>query len=145
MTVLQPPLCEGWGGCPLCLSGDSSVPMDLHWPRDWTAQSSILSIGSVSFVWHFPERSWIEVALPCFTVVKSFTSRYALLLLIFLKFSSISLNCSPVNFLLPFSCILMLLLTFLYFSDPSDYNLFFLSFLLLSHRSRMAAVIQIVF
>ena len=56
MIVLQPPLlCEGWGGHPLCVSGDSSVQMDLHWPFDCTAQSSILSIGSVSvvLVWGF--------------------------------------------------------------------------------------------
>ena len=33
MIVLQSQLlCEGWGGYPLCLSGDSSVLMDLHWP-----------------------------------------------------------------------------------------------------------------
>ena len=33
VIVLQPPLlCEGWGGHPLCLSGDSPVLMDLHWP-----------------------------------------------------------------------------------------------------------------
>ena len=38
----------GWGGRPLCLSGNSSVLMDLHWPCDCTAHSSILSIGSVS-------------------------------------------------------------------------------------------------
>ena len=31
MIVLQSPLlCEGRGGHPLCLSGDSSVLMDLH-------------------------------------------------------------------------------------------------------------------
>ena len=48
MIVLQPPLvCERWGGHPLCLSRDSSVRMDLHWPCSCTAQSSILSIGSV--------------------------------------------------------------------------------------------------
>ena len=42
--VLQPPhLCKGWDGHPLCLSGDSSVLMDLHWPCSCTAQSSILS------------------------------------------------------------------------------------------------------
>ena len=35
-------------GRPLCLSGYSSVLMDLHWPCSYTAQSSILSIGSVS-------------------------------------------------------------------------------------------------
>ena len=38
------------GGHPLCLSEDSSVLMDLHWSCDCTAQSSILSIGSVSLV-----------------------------------------------------------------------------------------------
>ena len=49
MIVLQPPLlCEGWGGHLLCLSGYSSVLMDLHWPCGFTAQSSILSICSVS-------------------------------------------------------------------------------------------------
>ena len=51
MVVLQPPLlCEVWDGHPLCLSGDSSVLMDLRWPCDCTAQSSILSIDSVSVV-----------------------------------------------------------------------------------------------
>ena len=50
-----------------------------------------------SSVRHFPERSWTVVAFPCFTVVKSFTSWYALLLLFFLRFSSISLHCSPIQ------------------------------------------------
>ena len=46
--ILQPPLlCEGWDGGPLCVSGDSSVLMDLHWLCDPTAQSSVLSISSV--------------------------------------------------------------------------------------------------
>ena len=62
--------------------------MDLHWPCGCTAQSSILSIGSVSvaLLRHFPERSWTVVNFPCLTVVKSFTSSYALLLLFFLRF-----------------------------------------------------------
>ena len=48
VIVLQPQLlCEGWGGHPLYLSGDSSVLMDLHWPCNCTAQSSIMS-SSVS-------------------------------------------------------------------------------------------------
>ena len=51
-----------------------------------------------SSVRHFPERSWTVVSFPCFTVVKSFTSWYALLLLFFLRFSSISLHCSPIQF-----------------------------------------------
>ena len=53
MIVLQPPLlCK----CrPLCVSGDTSVLMNLHWSCDCTAQSSILSIGSVSvfLLWGF--------------------------------------------------------------------------------------------
>ena len=96
-----------------------------------------------SSVRHFPEQSWTVVAFPCFTVVKSFTSWYALLLLFFLIFSSISLHCSPIQFSLAFFMhLLMLLFTSLYFSDPSGSNLFFLSSLLLSHRSRISAVIQ---
>ena len=51
-----------------------------------------------SSVRHFPERSWTVVAFPCFTVIKSFTSWYALLLLFFLRFSSISLHFSPIQF-----------------------------------------------
>ena len=51
VIVLHPLLlCEGWGGCPLCLTRDNSVLMDLHWPCDCTVQSSILSISSVSLV-----------------------------------------------------------------------------------------------
>ena len=146
VIVLQPPLlCQGWGGHPLYLSGDCSVLMDLHWPCSCTAQSSILSIGSVcrSSVRHLPERSWTVVTSLCFTVVKSFTSWYALLLMFFLRFSSISLHWSPIQFSLAFLMyLLMLLFTSLYFSDPSGSNLFFLSSLLLSHRSRISAVIQ---
>ena len=73
---------------------------------------------------HFSERSWTVVAFPCFTVVKSFTSWYALLLLFFLRFSSASLHCSPIQFSLAFFMhLLMLLFTSLYFSDPSSSNL----------------------
>ena len=46
MIVLQPPLlCEEWDGRPVCLSGDSSVLMDVRWPCDCTAQSSIHAHG----------------------------------------------------------------------------------------------------
>ena len=51
VIVLQPPLiCKGCGGHPLCVSGNSSVLMDLHWPYVCTAQSGFLSIASVSLV-----------------------------------------------------------------------------------------------
>ncbi len=96
-----------------------------------------------SSVRHFPERSWTVDAFPCFTVVKSFTSWYALLLLFFLRFSLILQHCSPIQFSSAFFMhLLMLLFTSLYFSDPSGSNLFFLNSLLLSHRSRISAVIQ---
>ena len=61
----------------------------------------------------------------------------------FLRFSSISLHCSPIQFTFAFFMhLMMLLFTSLYFSDPSSSNRFFLSSLLLSHRSRIAAVTQ---
>ena len=76
-----------------------------------------------SFLRHFPERSWTVVAFPCFTVVKFFTSWCALLLLFFLRFSSISLHCSPIQFSFAFFVhLLVLLFTSLYFSDPSGSN-----------------------
>ena len=63
-----------------------------------------------SSVRHFPERSWTAVAFPCFTVVNSFTSWYARLLLFFLRFSSISLHCSPIQFSFAFFMRLLMLL-----------------------------------
>ena len=94
---------------------------------------------------HFPELSWtvVPVAFPFFTVVKSFMSWYALLLLFFLRLSSISLHCSRFQFSFAFFMhLLMLLFTSLYFSDPSGSNCFFLSSLTSSHRSRISAVTQ---
>ena len=41
-----------------------------------------------SSVRHFPERSWTVVSFPCFTVVKSFTSSYALLQLLGIRLFS---------------------------------------------------------
>ena len=81
---------------------------------------------SRSSVRHFPELSWTVVAFPCFTVVKSFTSWYALLLLFFLRFSSVSLHCSPIQFSFAFFMLLLMLLSAsMYFSDPSGSNRFF--------------------
>ena len=49
MIVLQPPLLfEGWGGCLLCLSGNSSLLVDFRWAYDCTAQS-ITSVQWLSF------------------------------------------------------------------------------------------------
>ena len=101
---------------------------------------------SRSSVRHFPQRSWTVVAFLCFTVVKSFMSWYTLELLFFLRFSSISLHCSPVQFSFAFFMhLLMLLFTSLYFLDPSGSNRFCLSSFLLSHRSRISAVTQVFF
>ena len=145
MIVLQPPLLsEGWDGHPLCLSGDSSVLMDLHWSCSCTAVHAF-SI-CCSSVRHFPEQSWTVVAFLCVTVVKSFTSWCALLLLLFLRFSSVSLHCSPIQFSFAFFMHLSIFFfTSLYISDPSGSNRFFLCSLLLSHRSRISAVIQVGF
>ena len=55
--------------------------------------------------------------------------------------SSVSLHRSPFQFSFAFFMhLLMLLFTSLYFSDPSGLNLFFLSSLLLSHRSKTSPV-----
>ena len=63
----------------------------------WLYSSEQYSVHQFSIchssVRHFPERSCGPVvAFPCFTAVKSFTSWYALLLLFFLIFSSVSLH-----------------------------------------------------
>ena len=121
-------------GSPLALWLYSSVRYSVH----------RFSISRCS-VKRFPKRSWTGVAFPCFTAVKSFTSWYALLLLFFLRFSSISLHCSPIQFSFAFFVHLsVLLFTSLYFSDPSGSIFFFLSSLLLSHRSRISAVILLL-
>ena len=96
---------------------------------------------SCSSVRHFPERSWIVVALPCFTVVKYFTSWWALLLLFSPRFSSISLQFSSAFFM----HFLMLLFIFMYFSDPSGWNFFFLSYLHLLDRSKNSSLTQGLF
>ena len=90
----------------------------------WSYNSEQYSVYRFSIcrssVRHFPERSWTVVAFPRFTLVKSFTSWYALLLLFFFRFSSVSLRCSLIQFSLAFFMhLLMLLFTSLYFSDPS--------------------------
>ena len=126
-----------WGqastdGSPSALRFYSSVQYSVH----------RFSISRTS-VRHFPERSWTVKAFPCLTMVKSFTSCYALLLLFYLRFSSISLHRSPIQFSFAlFMHLLMLLFTSLYFSDPSSSNPLCLSSLLLSHRSRISAVTQ---
>ena len=67
----------------------------------WLYSSEQYSVHGFSIcrssVRHFPERSWTVVTFPRFTVIKSFTSSYALLLLFFLRTSSISPHCSPVR------------------------------------------------
>ena len=89
----------------------------------WLYSSEQYSVHQFSIcrssVRHFPERSGTVVAFPYFTVVKSFTSWYALLLLFFLRFSSVSLDCSPIQFPLAFFMhLLVVVFTFLDFSDP---------------------------
>ena len=104
-------------GSPLALWLYSSVQYSVH-------QFSI----SHSSVRHFPELSWTVATFPYFTVVKPLVSWYALLLLFFPRFSSISLHCSPIQFSLAFFVhLLMLLFTSLYFSVLSFWFKSFLS------------------
>ena len=127
-------------------SSTNRSPLAL-WVYSSVQYSSHLFSISRSPVKHFPERSRTVLVTPCFTVVKSFTIWYALLLLFFLRFSSISLHSSPIQFSFAFFMHLLILLLFtsLYFSDPSGSNRFFLSSLLLWHRSRITAVTQFFF
>ena len=126
--VMQPSLlCEGWGGHPVCLSGDSSVLMFLHLPFDCTAQSSILSIDSVSVVllWdiilkrssvrHFPERSWTVSSFPCVSQWSSLS-----------RVGMSSSCCSSSDFL--YSHYIVRLSSFL-FHAPLDVFVLFLVFL----------------
>ena len=80
----------------------------------WLYNSEQYSVHRFSIcrysVRHFPERSWTVVAFPCFTVVKTFTSWYVLLLLLFLRLSSTSLHYSPIQFSLAFFMHLLMLL-----------------------------------
>ena len=134
-TIAPQLLCEGWGGRPLCLSGDRSVLMDLHLPRDCTAQSSILSIGSVSLV-----LLW-GIFLNDLSLVTQWSSLSRVGVPSCCCSSSNvlqSLHCFPIQYSFAFFMhLLMLLLTSLYFSDPSCLNLFFLSSLLSSHTTRV--------
>ena len=90
----------------------------------WLYSSEQYSVHQFSIcrssVRHFPERSWAVVAFRCFPVVMSFTSWYVLILLFFLRFSSIFLHFFPIQFSLAFfTHLLMLLFISLYFLDPS--------------------------
>ena len=104
---------------------ESPLALWLYGSVQYSVNRFNISRSSVS---HFAQRSWSVVAIPCFIVVKSFTCWYGLLPLFFLRFSSISLHCSPIQFSLAFfMLLLMLLFTSLYFAAPSGSNLFFLS------------------
>ena len=115
------------------MTGDSPVL--------WLYNSVQYSVHQFSIsrspVRHLPEWSWTVVDFPCFTMVKSITSWYALLLLFFPRFPAISWHCFSTQFSFAFFMHLVLLFSSLYFSDP-----FFLSSVLLSHRSRISAVTQ---
>ena len=88
----------GWSSC-VCVWGQFSTdgsPLALRLYS--SEQYSVHRFGiCCSSVRHFPERSLTVVAFPCFTVVRSVTRLYALFLLLFLRFSPISLHCSPIR------------------------------------------------
>ena len=97
---LQPPLLyEGWGGHPLGTVQYwwISISLELYSSLQYSFYRFNISRSSVR---HFPERSWTVVAFPCFTVLKSFTSSYTLILpLMFLRFFNLTtLFTHPVFF-----------------------------------------------
>ena len=135
------------------LGWSSSVSVWVQFSTDgsplalWLYNSEQYSVHRFSIcrssVRHFPERSWTVVVFPCFTVFKSFLVGMPSYCCSSSDFFQSHCTVLLSSFLLPFFMhLLMLLFTSLYFSDPSGSNLFFLSSLLLSHRSRMSLVIQ---
>ena len=87
--------------------------------------------------------TWHALLLCLLVYPLSFCSFYLPPQIFLFRFPSVSLHCSPIQFSLAFFMhLLMLLFTSLYFFDPSGSNVFFLSSLLLSHRSKNSAVIQ---
>ena len=64
--------------------------------RYWWISIGFVIVQLIANVRNFPERSWIVVVFSCFTVVISFTSRYALWQSFFLRFPSVSLHCSLI-------------------------------------------------
>ena len=118
-------------GSPLVLWLYSSVQYSVH--RFNICRSSVR---------HFPERSGTVADFPCSTVVKSFTSWYGLLLLFFLRSSSVSLTVFsyPVFFCL-FHTSLDVVVHFPVFLRSFKFYRSFLSSLLLSHWSKFSAMI----
>ena len=82
----------------VCLRPDGSFSLLVLWLYSSVQYSVHRFSISRSSVRYFPEWSWTVVVVPCFTVVKSFTSWCALLLLFFLWFSSISQHSSLIQF-----------------------------------------------
>ena len=112
--VLQPPLlCEGWGGHPLCLSGDSSVLNNLHWlvvvqlRAVFCPSVQYLSLFCEAFSWTILDSS----RFPLFHSGQVFHQLVCPLTVVLLIFSSISLHCSPIQFSLAFFMHLLMLFT----------------------------------
>ena len=131
MTVLQPPLlCEGWGGHLLCLSGDSPVLMDHHRPCEYTAQCSILSIGSVlessSFSLFHSGQVFHELVCPLPQIFFSLTKVFSYQVFF-------SLFHAPLDVVFHFPVFLR---SFRFKSFLSQFSL------LLLHRSRISLVTQ---
>ena len=90
LSTPPPLLCEGWGGHSVSVWWQFSTDGSPRALQLYSSeQHSVHRFSICPSVRHFPERSWTVVAFPCFTVVKSFTSWYALLLLFFFRFSSV--------------------------------------------------------
>ena len=136
--LLQSKLPHGGLVADLPGAGCSPVLRCLNNSHSCTVLSNMLRI-SFSSVIHLLDLSWIVKDLPCFSEVRSFTSRYALLLL----FSSGKFQCPRTEHLSSppaFTAFRILLLASLYsFALSASYRFFFKS-LLSSQRSRTSLV-----
>ena len=99
-------LCEGWGGHPLCLSGDSSVLMDLHWPlivllrAVFCPSVQYLSVPCEAFSWTILDRS----RFPLFHSGQVFHQLVCPLTVVLPQIFFNLTNVLLFSFLLPFSC-----------------------------------------
>ena len=119
----------------------TALSLQLSWLYSSEQYSVHLLRISCSSVRHFPDLSWIVEDLPCFSKVRSFTSWYALLLLLLFRQVSVSSHWAPIlSFFAFFTAFWILLFASLYSIAPSASYRFFFKSLLSSQRSRTSLV-----
>ena len=129
--------------------GPQGPPVSMHC---WSVHRSVQLLLLAVSVYLSPVICWIVCTSLSVLSVGMSVHHYLLACLLLSLHGSVGLSVhlliclfclSPIQFSLAFFMhLLMLLFLSLYFSNPSGSNRFFLSSLLLSHRSRISSVIQ---